>query len=290
MRTLNQYDDQDLVAQRLRQAIDRGRVAHAYLFSGSSSSGTYELGRSFAAAVNCTHSPDGCGTCDSCQKIAENTHPDVITLEPEGASNTIPIATVRSHVIARLSTAPHEGQMRVFLIREACTLLGPSANALLKTLEEPPARTLFILATQAPEQLLPTIRSRCQQMVFSSSTIDNDAILEQDDVAQKIRAVRDILYKAIISPVSTDKLAASQEIGTDRHETVAALRQLANLLCDHAKQAALARRNREACTLSQCAQAVLDTERPLLQHNAHPQLTVEALLQKLSTTACIARP
>src|SRR5690606_21936856 len=93
-------------------------------------------------------------------------HPDVVTLERQGAAGTIPIEIIRSRVIPALALAPHEARARFFLVEEATSLLGPAANALLKTLEEPPARTHFVLGTAAAAELLPTIRSRCQRIDF----------------------------------------------------------------------------------------------------------------------------
>src|SRR5687767_3039429 len=110
---------------------------------------------------------EGCGDCDACAKIATGIHPDVVTLVREGAAQIVPIESVRTQVIARLGMPPHEGPIRVFIVEEATSMAPPAANALLKTLEEPPARTLFVLCTTAPEQLLPTIRSRCQRVRFA---------------------------------------------------------------------------------------------------------------------------
>ena len=166
-------------ATRLRSALAGGRVPHAYLFSGPSAAPQLVAARFLACAVNCQRAAgargtsggdagEPCGECDACHKIAHGIHPDVITMEREGASQMIPIETVR-RTIARLGLPPHEAAVRVFIVEEAAALAGPSANALLKTLEEPPQRTLFLLCTVAPDGLLPTIRSRCQRVRFGGS-------------------------------------------------------------------------------------------------------------------------
>jgi DNA polymerase III subunit delta' len=160
---------QDRVIARLRAAIERDRVHHAYLFTGAPGSGKRATALAFASALDCLVAPgEGCETCDACVRIAEGNHPDVVTLEREGAARIIPIESVRRNVVARVALPPHEARTRVFIVDEATALQGAAANALLKTLEEPPARTMFVLATAAPEQLLPTIRSRCQRVTFSA--------------------------------------------------------------------------------------------------------------------------
>ena len=107
--------------------------------------------------------------CDACAKIAAGIHPDVVTLVREGAAQIVPIESVRNQVIARDRACRRTRRaIRVFIVEEATAMAPPAANALLKTLEEPPARTLFVLCTTAPEQLLPTIRSRCQRVRFAA--------------------------------------------------------------------------------------------------------------------------
>src|SRR5690606_35134570 len=129
--------------------------------------------------MNCDQAPgEGCGTCAACERIGAGLHPDVVTLERQGASQSIPIEVIRTRVIPALGLAPHEGRARFFLIEEATSLLGPAANALLKPLEEPPARTHFILCTSSVGELLPTIKSRCQRVQFQPLAADLRAEIE----------------------------------------------------------------------------------------------------------------
>ena len=142
-----------------------------------------------AAALNCEARPgEGCGTCAACERILGGRHPDVRTLERQGAARIIPIETIRTEVVPALAMPPHEAKARVFLIEETAALQPATANALLKTLEEPPLRTHFVLCTTAPDQLLPTIRSRCQRLSFQALSPDLSAELHGDsEGAAKLR-------------------------------------------------------------------------------------------------------
>jgi DNA polymerase III gamma/tau subunit len=126
----------------LRGALARDRLHHALLLTGPAGSGKRALALAVASALNCERAPgEGCGACATCERIAAGVHPDVITLAREGAAQIIPIETVRTQVVAAVGLPPHEARERLFLIDEATALPPAAANALLKTLEEPPART-----------------------------------------------------------------------------------------------------------------------------------------------------
>jgi DNA polymerase III subunit delta' len=151
--------------QILKRALAHGTLAHAYLFSGESGIGKKMTALGLAAAVNCgAAGPDGgCGSCPSCRKVASGGHPDVRLLAAEG--NEIKIDQVRE-AQADLALRPFEGNKKVLIVDGAEGLNAASANAFLKTLEEPPGDALIILITAMPQSLLPTIRSRCQEIVF----------------------------------------------------------------------------------------------------------------------------
>src|SRR5204863_1502376 len=104
---------------------------------------------------------DACGECASCRRIARGVHQDVLTIEP-GDTGTIKIEQVRD-VIDRAGYRPFEGRRRVVIVDEADAMVAPAQNALLKTLEEPPSASVFILISSTPDALLPTVRSRCRQ-------------------------------------------------------------------------------------------------------------------------------
>nr|HID58885.1 DNA polymerase III subunit delta' [Desulfobacterales bacterium] len=150
----------------LQQSLKKGMVANAYLFTGIEGIGKRTTATVFAMALNCL-SPDGaspCGSCRSCRKIGSGNHPDVIYLERKGAF--IRIDQVRE-LFREISFRPFEGKKRVVIITNAHTMNHEAANALLKVLEEPPAKTTFILTASQESDLLPTIVSRCQHITFS---------------------------------------------------------------------------------------------------------------------------
>lgn len=155
----------------ITRALATGKVPHAYLFAGPSGVGKSTTALALAAALNCERAPGlGCGAdapCTPCTKIAEGHHPDVLRLLPSGAGNFIVIDDVRQ-LGAKLGFPPHEGRARVVWIDDADRLKTEAGNALLKTLEEPPQRTHFVLCTAAPDRLLLTIRSRCQRVRFAA--------------------------------------------------------------------------------------------------------------------------
>ncbi|MCG8417065.1 MAG: DNA polymerase III subunit delta' [Proteobacteria bacterium] len=273
---------------QLRSAIETDRVAHAYLFCGPSRSGKHTTGLALAAALNCHTAPgQGCGTCPACSKIAAGIHPDVQTLERQGAARSIPVDTIRRQVIARMGTAPHEGKARVFLIEEAAALLGTAANALLKTLEEPPARTHFVLATTSPDQLLPTIRSRCQRINFAALSPELQLELagqaDDGDTVERVRALADGLWRAAFAGDFDSIRQAASEAAAARDDVDAILETLALRLHGEARNAAIGDRLTEASLRSHQTQVVLDTQSAVSQQ-AHGLLAVEAMLHTLRTT------
>jgi DNA polymerase-3 subunit gamma/tau len=160
-----QFDDvvgQDHVVRTLRNAIATGRVAHAYLFVGPRGIGKTSIARLFAKALNCAKGPTDkpCDQCDSCREIALGTGLDVI--EFDAASNT-QVEKVRELIVESVAYAPTRGRYKVYLVDEVHMLSGSSFNALLKTLEEPPAHVVFLFATTEPERVPATIVSRCQR-------------------------------------------------------------------------------------------------------------------------------
>ena len=149
----------------LKRALANKTLAHAYLFSGEAGIGKKMTALALAAAVNCRNAGPGggCGECPSCRKVASGGHPDVRLMVPEG--DEIKIDQVRQ-MQADLSLKPFEGAKKVLIVDGVESMNTASANAFLKTLEEPPGDALIILITPMPQGLLPTIRSRCQEIRF----------------------------------------------------------------------------------------------------------------------------
>ena len=153
----------DLLARAITGPAQTGgerRLSHAYLFTGPAQVGKTTLARAFAQAILCeTQAGTPCGACRVCQRIAAGRYPDVQLVIAE--KNTIQIDQVRALQIAA-ALSPLEGAYRIFIIREIERATPPAANALLKTLEEPPPQVILLLTSAHRDQLLPTILSRCQ--------------------------------------------------------------------------------------------------------------------------------
>ncbi len=156
---------QDEAIHLIRKALARNRVPHAYLFTGPEGIGKKLTALTLAKALNClVTSDDACETCKSCYKINKGCHPDVEIIEAEG--QFIKIDQIRE-LQKQVGYKPFEGRKKVSILNNAERLNLEAANALLKTLEEPPPDTVFILVSSSPGALLPTIVSRCQLIRFS---------------------------------------------------------------------------------------------------------------------------
>jgi DNA polymerase-3 subunit delta' len=157
---------QDAARTALLRAIERGYLAHAYLFEGPPGVGKRNAALGLAMALNCPATPGaGCGVCEVCRRIEAGIHPDVPTFAPTGAGGQIVVEDAKA-ILALARTRPHEAAARVVIVVEADALNPNAANCLLKTLEEPLAGNHLILCTSAPDRLLPTIRSRTQRIRF----------------------------------------------------------------------------------------------------------------------------
>jgi len=162
------FDDvvgQAHVTRTLRNAVAEGSVAHAYLFTGPRGTGKTTTARILAKALECekgpTAEPDG--TCDQCVDIAAGRHPDVYELD---AASRTQVDVVREEIIGRLAYAPTRGRWKVYIIDEVHMLSTHAFNALLKSIEEPPPHTVFVLCTTHPHKVPETIHSRCQRFDF----------------------------------------------------------------------------------------------------------------------------
>ncbi|MEC9488606.1 MAG: DNA polymerase III subunit gamma/tau [Halanaerobium sp.] len=155
---------QQVVVRTLTNAIKNNRIAHAYLFCGPRGTGKTSTAKVFAKSVNCEHGPttEPCEECPSCRRINEGRSMDVIEIDAASNRGIDEIRDLREKV----KFSPAEGKYKVYIVDEVHMLTKGAFNALLKTLEEPPEKVIFILATTEPHQLLPTILSRCQRFDF----------------------------------------------------------------------------------------------------------------------------
>lgn len=144
----------------LRASVGRGHGSHFYLISGPAGSGKKTLARLLAAALLCNHSEKPCLQCNTCRKVIADTHPDFITVQDPEHKN-IPVKIIRQ-VREEMFILPNEADRKIYLIAQDLGIEGQ--NALLKILEEPPSYGVFLLLTDNPEKLLPTVRSRCVQL------------------------------------------------------------------------------------------------------------------------------
>ena len=159
---LAQIVGQPRVRDFLAAAVREGRLSHAYLFVGAPGSGQTEAAQALAECLVCP--TGGCGACDECIRVAHRSHPDVHWLAPEGATGYV-VDQVRA-LIADVSLAPVRAQAKVYVLERVETLRDACANALLKTIEEPPEGVVFILMARSTDMVLPTIVSRCQCVPF----------------------------------------------------------------------------------------------------------------------------
>src|SRR3990172_11542838 len=170
--SFNELIGQEPIIRILKNSVDQGKVAHAYLFSGPRGVGKTSTARILAKALNCKDGPTSvpCGACASCISITDGSSVDV--MEIDGASNTS-VDDVRD-LRERIKYAPSGGKYKVYIIDEVHMLSSSAFNALLKTLEEPPSHVIFVLATTEMKKIPATVLSRCQHMPFrriSSSEI-----------------------------------------------------------------------------------------------------------------------
>ena len=167
------------LARRLGAA---GRLSHAYLITGPAGSGKHELALALASALVCRGEERPCGHCPHCKKVAAGIHPDVVTVGPAEGKRDILVDQIRQ-IRADVYVRPNEAGRKVYLIDPASALNPSAQNALLKILEEGPAYAAFLLLAEAAGSLLPTIRSRCEQLSLTPPPQDGEEAEDQEAAA-----------------------------------------------------------------------------------------------------------
>ncbi|MGP4024395.1 DNA polymerase III subunit delta' [Actinomadura sp. 3N407] len=218
------WDDlvgQEPVVAELSSAAEGtgGGLAHAWLFTGPPGAGRSVAARAFAAALQCEETPRGCGHCASCHQVLRGTHADVEVVRPAGLSYGV--RETRALVL-RAASSPSMGRWQVVLFEDADRATEAAANALLKAIEEPPARTVWLLCTPSPDDLLVTIRSRCRLVTLRTPPIDAvvDVLVLRDGVD---RDTAEVVARAAQGHISRARRLATDPEAWRRREAVMAV-------------------------------------------------------------------
>jgi DNA polymerase-3 subunit delta' len=320
---------QPTAVETLRRALASGRVHHAYLFDGPDGVGKERAAFGLAQALVCERraegSADACGVCSACGRAVPRPgegraiHPDIGVLErglydaaaigrrsPE--VQDISIDQVRTLVLSRAAFAPYEGRAKVFIARRAEELSPAAANALLKTLEEPRARTHFVLLSSSADALLPTIRSRTQRVRFGTLPDDVVAELLAEHGVEHARAMdiarlaggsmaaalvlsdpeasarRDEFVSLAMAALDASDLGPALEVAEeakkgDRQALIDHLETLAGALCAKARTTVAAMDRHAGVAAARHALAVAAVDQ--IEANASAQLAVEAMFIRM---------
>jgi len=219
----------------LARSIARDSLPPSLIFAGPAGAGKRSTATAVTQALNClqpiSQDFDACGTCAACTRITRGVHPDVLVVEP-GETGSIKIEQIRE-VIDRAAYRPFEGKRRVVIVDDADAMAAAAQNALLKTLEEPPSSSVFILVTARPDVLLPTVRSRCIRLWFAEGPAG-----EADEESRKVAQA--VLGQAAATPDLRRRIDLSRDLlvntgaggASDRAQLAAHLHAMASQLRD----------------------------------------------------------
>lgn len=239
---LRDITGQQRLVELLSRSIAGGTLPPSLLFAGPAGATKRLTALAVAQTLNCLDPrqltdasgqriTDACGVCAACLRIQRGVHPDVVIVEP-GDTGAIKIDQIRD-VVERAAYRPFEGRRRVVVVDEADALMAPAQNALLKTLEEPPSLSVFILVTTRPDMLLPTVRSRCIRLLFTEPGAD-DVDVDAREIAQSVLAHASTTTDPGRRLEGAKELLARTGQGgvADRDQLSAHLRAMASLLRD----------------------------------------------------------
>jgi len=214
---------QDQVVGQLKTAVGSGGMTHAWLFTGPPGSGRSVAARAFAAALLCRD--QGCGECPSCRQVSAGTHPDLLLVRPDGLSYGV---KQTRELVLKAAASPVYGGWRIVLFEDADRATEQAANALLKAIEEPPPRTIWLLCAPSAADLPTTIRSRCRLITLRTPpTAAVAAILRAEGVSEELALEA---ARASFGHIGrARRLATDQETSAHRREVLAIPRRLTGL-------------------------------------------------------------
>ncbi len=219
---------QERLKEHLMDACAKGQISHAYLISGEKDSGKMMLAKRFAASILCEHrtpAGDACGRCHSCKQIETDNHPDVIYVSHE-KPNTISVDDIRVQVNHDIMTKPYASDHKIYIIDEAEKMNEQAQNAILKTIEEPPAYAIIMLLSANAAVFLPTIRSRCIQLEMKpvSDEIIRRTLMDEEQVPDYLAQVSSAFAQGNLGKAI--RLSRSEEFREMKDHVVSVVRRI----------------------------------------------------------------